>query len=194
MNYVWAGMILLSIITAFFTGRGQEVSNAVMNGTQDAVALFAVLLGMTCLWSGLSAVAENAGLTKVVSRLFHPVMKRLFPRLGRDSPAVKAMSMNITANLLGLGNAATPLGLEAMKHLQDINPNPLRASDEMVTFVIMNTSCLQLIPMTIAMLRQQNGSQNPMDVLFAIWLCSLASLCVGLLASRIMGIGGRKKR
>lgn len=193
MNYVWAGMILLSVITAAFTGRGQEVGNAVMSGAQDAVALFAMLLGMNCLWGGLSAVAERAGLTAVVSRLFRPFMKRLFPRLGADSPAVEAMSMNITANLLGLGNAATPLGLEAMKRLQAINPNPLKASDEMVTFVIMNTSCLQLIPMTIAMLRRQNGAENPMDILFAVWLCSLASLLIGLLAARLMGVFGRKK-
>ncbi len=193
MNYIWAGMIIVSIITAFFTGRGQEVSNAVMNGGQDAVSLFLVLLGMTCLWSGLSAIAEKAGLTKIVSNLFHPFMKHLFPKLDKNSPAVKSMSMNITANLLGLGNAATPLGLEAMKHLQDINSNPLRASNEMVTFVILNTSCIQLIPTTIAMLRQQNGSQNPMDILFSTWICSIASLCIGLITSRIMGIRGQKK-
>lgn len=193
MNYIWGGMVILSVITAFFTNRGQEVSNAVMSGGQDAVALFLTLLGSICLWSGLSAVAEQAGLTKAVSRLFHPFMKHLFPKLDKNSPAVKAMSMNITANLLGLGNAATPLGLEAMKHLQNVNPNPLRASDEMVTFVILNTSCLQLIPTTIAMLRQQNGSQNPMDILFATWICSVASLCIGLVSSRVMGIRRQKQ-
>lgn len=103
MNYIWAGMIAVSVITAAFTGRGEQVSNCMMDSTKDAVALFTALLGMMCLWSGLSEVAEKTGLTRAVNKLLHPLMKRLFPKLKGNSPAMQAMSMNVTANLLGPG-------------------------------------------------------------------------------------------
>ncbi len=171
----------------------QALSNAIMAGASDAVSLCIKLLGALCLWGGLMEIAKASGLTKAVSRLMSPLLRLLFPHLKKDSPAMNAISMNITANLLGLGNAATPLGLTAMRSLQQENPNPTVATDEMVNFVVLNTAALHLVPTTIALLRQEYGAAVPMDIMPAAWLTSAAALCVGLTMAWLLR-GKRKKR
>ena len=130
MNYIWAGMMLLAFLSAAWQGNMQALSNAVMAGASDAVTLCIKLLGALCLWGGLMEIAKASGLTATVSRMLSPLLRLLFPNFKKDDPAMNAVSMNITANLLGLGNAATPLGLEAMRGLQANNPTPEIASDE----------------------------------------------------------------
>lgn len=161
MNYIWAGMMLLAFLSAAWQGNMQALSNAVMAGASDAVTLCIKLLGALCLWGGLMEIAKASGLTATVSRMLSPLLRLLFPNFKKDDPAMNAVSMNITANLLGLGNAATPLGLEAMRGLQANNPTPEIASDEMVNFVVLNTAALHLIPTTVALLRQEYGAAVP---------------------------------
>lgn len=180
MNYIWAGMMIFAFLSAAWQGNMQALSNAVMAGASDAVSLCIKLLGALCLWGGLMEIAKASGLTKTVGRLLSPLLRLLFPNLKKDDPALNAISMNITANLLGLGNAATPLGLTAMRGLQRENPNPAAATDAMVNFVVLNTAALHLIPTTVALLRQEYGAAVPMDIMPAAWMTSAAALCVGL--------------
>ncbi|MGN0448091.1 MAG: nucleoside recognition domain-containing protein [Acutalibacteraceae bacterium] len=185
MNYVFPGMIIISFICAVLTGRMNELSLSVVEGGTNAVELLIRLVSMLCLWGGIMEIAEKSGITKAVSKLLYPVMKLIFPRLKKEKEALNAISMNVTANVLGLGNAATPLGLEAMRRLQQINGNTLTASDEMVVFVVMNTAAMHIIPTTVATLRGQYGSQSPMEILPASFLTSFCALTVAIIVAKI---------
>lgn len=185
MNRILPIMIVLSLISAIATGRMSELSSAVVSGGTAAVELVLSLIAAMCFWGGVMEVAEKSGVTSGVSRLISPVMKLLFPRLRRDNHTLEAMSMNITANMLGLGNAATPLGLEAMRRLQNVNESTEKASDEMVTFVVMNSAAVRIIPTTVATLRGQYGSAEPMSVLLPTLLTSVCALAVGLTVAKL---------
>ena len=180
MNAVWAGMMLLSIAFGGVSGRIDAVSEAMFDGASQAVELCLTLLGMLCLWSGLMRVAEGAGITAVLGRLLSPVLRLIFPGLDPRSPAAQAMSMNVAANMLGLGNAATPLGLRAMKELQKLNPSQDTASDFMLIFVVLNSVSVQLIPTGTALLRENYGSNDPMGIMTAVWISSVVSAAVGV--------------
>jgi len=185
MNYIWAGIMLIAILFGLLNGRISEVSSAVLSGGSEAVQLALVLLGAMAFWSGLMKIADQAGITKMLSRLFYPIVRLLF-KTGKDSPATKAITMNITANLLGLGNAATPFGLQAMKEMEKENKNKGTASNAMAMFVVLNTASVQLIPTTIAVLRAKHGAQNPMDIMPAVWLTSIAALIVGVMMAKVL--------
>lgn len=186
MNRILTGMLIFSVVTAAFTGQMPQLSAAALSGCQDAVTLAVALAGMLCLWGGLMEIARACRLTERLARLFCPVTRLLFPGVPQDSPAMSAVCMNLSANLLGLGNAATPLGLAAMRELQKLQPRRDTAGDAMVTFVVMNTASLQLIPTTCAMLRQQAGSTAPMEILPAVWLAGAAALAAALAADRLL--------
>lgn len=183
MNYILAGMMLLSVVTAACRGGMAELSAAALQGCGDAVQLVISLAGMLCLWCGVMNIASKAGLTERLARLFRPLTRRLFPQLDPEGDAMQAICMNLSANLLGLGNAATPFGLAAMRALQKQNPTPDTASDEMLLFVVLNTASLQLLPTTCAALRQQAGSTAPMEILPAVWLTSLGTIAIGLIVA-----------
>ena len=191
MSYIIGGMILLAIITGTAGGNMSAVSTAAMNGCGQAVQLVISLTGTICLWSGVMGIADLSGLTGALSRAFRPLNRFLFRELDPDGPAVKAISLNMAANLLGLGNAATPLGLAAMKELEKVNRHPGAASQAMVTFVVLNTASLQLLPTTNAYLRLAAGSKEPMEILPAVWLASSVSIGVGVLMTRLLA-GWRK--
>lgn len=193
MNYVWPVMILFAFVSAIVTGSMSGLSAAVIQGGQDAVSLLLRLVAMLCLWGGIMEIAESAGITRAFSRILSPVLKLVFPRLKKEDYALEAVSMNITANVLGLGNAATPLGLEAMRRLQEINTDPLTASDEMVVFVVMNTAAMHIVPTTVATLRGQYGSQSPMAIMPASILTSFCALTVAITCAKL-GNRLRKKR
>ena len=185
LNYIWTAMILFSVICAAATGRMSELSASVLNGAGSAVTLVISLTGMMCAWTGLMKVAESAGVTRLLSRMLSPLMRLLFPSCKKDGPAVRAMCMNITANLLGLGNAATPLGIAAMKELKK-DSSSQTASNAMVTFVVLNTASIQLIPTFMATLRAQYGSATPFDILPAVWVTSLGAVTVGMAAAKLL--------
>ena len=179
MNYIWVIIITFSFLSAIATKNMSSLSTSVISGGSDAIALVIKLMGIICFWNGIMAIAEKSGFTTLLCKLFQPVLKLLFPDV-KDKKTKDAISMNITANLLGLGNAATPLGLEAMKRLQEHNLSKTTATDDMVKFVVINTAALHLIPTSIAFLRQDFGSKNPMEILLPALITSIISLSVGV--------------
>ncbi len=186
LNYIWGALILVSIVCAIATGRVNELSNSITDGAASAISLVISLCGMMCFFSGLMKIADKSGITKVLARVFSPVLSRLFPEYKKESPAFKAICMNITANLLGLGNAATPFGIRAMKLMNEQNSTRGIASNSMVTFVVMNTASLQLIPTMMSAMRSKYGAGDPFDVLPAIWMSSVCALLVGVFVAKVM--------
>lgn len=186
INYIWAGMVIFSVISAFFGGTTDALTSAIISSASDAVSLCIRLGGTICLWGGLMEIAEQSGLTGAVCRLLSPFLKIVFPKMDMKGKTAKAISMNVTANLLGLGNAATPLGLEAMRRLQSENPSKDRASGDMIKFVVMNSAAFHLIPTTVAAMRQDYGSKNPFDIMPASWVSSACALAVGLISATVL--------
>ncbi len=185
MGWILGGMIAFSVIAGFFSGNMESVSNAAIGGGQEALRLTLSLTGMLMLWSGVMKVAERSGLAAALSKLLSPLTRRLFPRLSPGGAALEKISLNLSANLLGLGNAATPLGLSAMQELDRLNPEKGTATDEMLLFVVLNTASLQLLPATNAALRLAAGSRAPMEILPAVWLSSVLSVTAGLAVAKL---------
>ncbi|MBQ8183685.1 MAG: spore maturation protein A [Clostridia bacterium] len=185
MNYIWPLMIIFSFICAIFSGNMDAMSNAVIESGTNAVALAIKLLGIICLWNGLIKVAEKSGLTASLAKLLSPVLKLLFPEL-KDQEAKQAISMNITANILGLDNAATPLGLKAMKRLNEISDDKQKADDNMVRFVVINTASIHILSTTVAILRSEHLSKAPAEIIIPSLLTSGISLCCGLLMTTVL--------
>lgn len=177
--------LVFSLVYAVFSGRLPQLSAAVLGESAHAVTLSLGLLGSLCFWSGIMKVAEKSGLTGVLCRILTPVLGLVFPKIKHDPAAMGAVSMNVSANLLGLGNAATPFGIAAMKELHRISGFSSSATREMVCFAVMNTASLQLIPATVAALRLEHGLSTPFDILPAVWLVSACSLLVGLLVAKL---------
>ncbi|MCG8401190.1 MAG: nucleoside recognition protein, partial [Firmicutes bacterium] len=161
LNYIWFGLLAVGIVVGIINGRIEAVTQAAIDSAGKAVELGIGLLGVMCLWTGLMGIAEKSGLVKRISRFLRPVLEFLFPHIPKKHPAMGAVVMNLVANLLGLGNAATPLGLKAMNELQKLNPGKDTATNAMCMFLVLNTSAIQLIPATIIAVRSAAGSQNP---------------------------------
>lgn len=185
MNYVWGFMIFASFISAVFTGNMQDLSDSVIVSGQDAIELIIKLTGMMCFWGGMMKIAEKSQLTTHISKLLSPIFLKLYKKAGKNPAISQPMSMNITANLLGLGNAATPLGLEAMRRMQEANEDKTVATDDMIIFVVMNSAAMRIIPTTVAALRTQFMSENPMEIMPATWVSTLMSLTVGILTAKM---------
>lgn len=206
LNIIWAIMVFAGIMTGILTGRIKEVSDAILSSCGSAVELAITMLGAMCLWSGLMKVAEKAGIVDVIARLLKGVFRFLFPGIPKGHPANGAIAMSISADLLGLGNAATPLGIMAMKELSAINGHSPVASNAMVMFAVINAACIQLVPATILIIRQQAGSVNPTSIMPCVWAASLVSTLAGLIAAKLLekaskdplspygGISGRRSR
>lgn len=185
LNYIWCGMIILSFAAAIFTGRIESLTAGAIEGAASAVETCIGLLGSMCLWTGIAKVAENSGLINIFARLLKPMTKVIFPKLRQDSAAMRAIVMNMVANLLGMGNAATPLGIAAMRELNRENKHRSVASNEMCMFVVINTASIQLIPSTVISLRQMYGSTDPSGIIVPVWICSICAVVVGVTAAKI---------
>jgi len=194
MKWIFSGLILLSVVFGLLNGRIDNVSNAAISECGKAVELTLTLMGSMCMWSGLMQVADKARLTEKLSRLFSPLIHLLFEKMDHTSAAAQAITLNISANLLGLGNAATPLGIAAMKEMEKMNPGNRSASNNMVVFVVLNTASMQLIPTTTALLRSEAGCATPLDIMPAVWVASLCSLTAGVLACKLLGGASGAKR
>lgn len=193
MNIIWPAIIIFSFFAAVALGNMSAVSSALIEAGNSGVELALKLLGMLCLWSGLMRIATESGFTEKIGAFMYPVLKFIFPGLKKNSETAGAISMNLTANILGLGNAATPLGIKAMKLMNQENANPLVATDNMIFFVVMNTAAMHIIPTTVAMLRNQYGSADPMEIMPAAWFNSCAALAAGIAAAKILSLCFRKK-
>ncbi len=189
MSWVWAALVGISVICAAVTGNIRGLSGAVMQGAQRGVTLSISLAGSLCLWAGIGKVMEKLGLTAGLARLLRPGMVRLFPAAAEDSALAASLSANICANFLGLGNAATPPGMEAARRLAARSPQV--ASDELCRLVVLNTASIQLIPANVAALRSSLGCSTPFDILPAVWITSLCSAGLGLAAAWWLGRMGR---
>lgn len=186
LNAIWAIMIFAGVITALFTGRTKEISDAVLASCVSSIQLIITMVGAMCLWTGVMRVAQKAGLVDKLAKLLRGVFKFIFPGIPKDHPANGAIAMSISADLLGLGSAATPLGIMAMKELSNINGNSPTASNAMVMFGVLNSVCIQLIPASILVIRQQAGSVNPSSIMPAVWITSLISATTGIVAAKCM--------
>lgn len=186
MSWIWFGMIILSLIFSAVTGRGSDVTSALAEGAHSAVTLSLSMAGSLCLWTGVGRLMEKSGLTSVLSSLMGPLLRRIFPSTRKDEALAEELSSNICANLLGLGNAATPMGIRAVKRLSDPH-EPEVATHEMCRLVVLNTASIQLIPSTVAAIRAGLDCTAPFDILPAVWITSLTSAGAGLLAAWLMG-------
>jgi len=180
MNYIWGGMMVIAVICGIATGNIDNVSQAILTGGSQAIELCLTLLGMLILWGGLTAVMQNSGLSNLLGNALSPFVGLLFPELRHHATARNAIAMNVAANILGLGNAATPFGLQAMKELHRMNHYSKRASNSMITFVVLNSVSVQLIPTGIAVLRARFSSADPMGIIVPVWLVSGISVIVGI--------------
>lgn len=184
MSVLWVGMILVSLLCGLITGQGEAVATAAVTGAADGVELCISMAGILCLWTGVMEVMRRSGLSEKLSLLLRPILKRLFPDFARDQAVMDMVSANVSANLLGLGNAATPLGLEASRLMARRSPGV--ASDSLCMFVVCNTASIQLIPTTVASVRSAAGSATPFDILPATWLASTLSVVAGITAAKLM--------
>ena len=191
MGWILGSFILLSTVCAAINGTGVQLSNAITEGAQAGITLAISIGGSLCLWSGVGKLLEHAGITAALSRLIRPLLQRIFPSSKYDSALAGYLTGNICANFLGLGNAATPMGIQAVKAMA-CHAAPGTASDEMCRLIVLNTASIQLIPATVAALRSQLGSAAPFDILPAVWVTSIASAGMGLLAARFFGRIWRK--
>lgn len=190
LNILWPIFIIISIIYAIFSGNAENLNKSIFESTESAVNLTLTLLGMTCLWNGIMEVASKTRIIEYLSKFLKPIIKKLFSGLNEKSS--ENIIMNIIANILGLGNAATPLGLKAMKELQKENRNKEELSDNMMMLIVLNTASLQIIPTTIIALRSSLGSQNPTKIIFPVWISTICAAIIGVIFTKIIIKATRK--
>ena len=184
MAAIWTAMVVTSVVCGLATGNGQAVSGAALEGAAAAVELCLSMAGVLCLWMGVMEIMKRSGLSALLSRLLAPLLGKLYPSFAGDRKVMDCVSANVSANLLGLGNAATPLGLQAAREMSRRSPGV--ASDELCMLVVCNTASIQLIPTTVAGVRMAAGCGTPFDILPAVWLASLLSVTVGIAAAKLM--------
>ena len=184
MAWLWTGMVLISLIFGALTGNLSSLSAAALEGAQSAVELCFTMCGVMCLWTGVMELMDQCALTDKIAALFRPLLRRLLPQASRDSETLAAVSANLSADLLGLGNAATPLGIRAARRMSRGCGGV--ASDELCLLVVLNTASIQILPTTLAGVRASLGAADPFDILPCVWLVSLLSVLAGLLAAKVL--------
>ena len=186
LNCLLGIFLLFSCVCALFTGRGAALSAAVSEGAQAGITLTISMAGAMCLWTGVGKLMERVGITAFLSKLLAPLLCRLFPASKHDEPLAAALSGNICANFLGLGNAATPMGIQAAQHMAKYTPSGI-ASDQLCRLVVLNTASIQLLPTTVAAIRTSLGCETPFDILPAVWITSFVSAVLGVTAAWLLG-------
>lgn len=187
VNIIWVGMLLIGIIVAAITGKVDVVTTAALKGAETAVEFAFGLVAIMAFWLGIMKVAEEAGMIGLISKIVRPLTTFLFPSVPKNHPAMGAIIMNLSANVLGLGNAATPMGLIAMKELQKINKySPNTASDAMCTFLALNTSCITIIPATVIGIRIKAGSTNPAEIVGTTIFATACAMIIAIIVDRVL--------
>ena len=185
LNFLWPILIIISYIYAICSGNVQNVNNAVFEYTDSAVKLTITLIGTMCLWNGLMEIVQNTKLINRLTKILQPVINFLFPESKKDKKINQEISMNVVTNLLGLGNAATPLGIKAMKSMQEKNPDKNKLTNDMATFIILNTASIQIIPTTVIAIRMSLGSEAPTKIIFPVWLSTICAAIVGITVAKL---------
>ncbi len=197
LSFVWAGMILAAFAYSAFSGGLDALGASVISSAENAVRFLLFLAAVIPFWSGIMNIASAAGVTRGAAKLLRPLLRRLFPRSFENDACAEAISMNVAANMIGVGSAATPFGLKAVAEMKERGAEP---DAEMIRFIVLNTASVQLIPTTVAALRGKYGSASPFDIVPAVLVCSVAALAAGLSAAEIFrrlserrGLKGRKR-
>lgn len=177
LNKIWPIFIIISFSYAIFSGNLEQLNSSIFESTNDAISLSINLLGTICLWNGIMQVANKTTIVDKLTNLLHPIIRVLFPEMRKNKQVQKEISMNMLANILGLGNAATPLGLKAMKSMQKENSQKDTLTDSMLVFIVLNTASIQIIPTTVIAIRNSLGSNNPTAIVFPVWI---ATICAAL--------------
>lgn len=194
LGKIFGIITVVSVFVGIVCGRVGELGNAVLDGASDAVTLTLSLLGMMCLWCGILNLLKEAGVIRALTRLISPLLKLFFPDAYKSGVGCEEISANIAANLLGVGNAATPMALSAMQKLDTINPEPGKASPDMITLAVLNTSSVSLIPSTILTLLRGAGAADPFSVIIPIWMTSLTCALLSLVLCRVAGAAEEHRR
>lgn len=185
INKIWCFFILIAIIFGFFNGSYEDVNNSIFSSITSTLELVITLFGSMCFWSGIMNIVKNTDLINKIKMILNPLIYFLFPDLKKESESYKNISINMASNLIGLGNAATPVGLKAMEELQKENTNKSKLSNNMMLFMLVNTASIQLIPTTIISIRMGLGSENPSGIIVGVWFASIISFLFIVIVSKI---------
>lgn len=185
LNIIWPLFIIISYIYATITGNIENVNIEIFNSVNEAISLSISLLGAMCLWCGIMKIAQSTSIILKFTKLLNPIINWLFPEIKEDKKAKEEIAMNITANVLGIGNAATPLGLKAMETLQKSNKDKNRLSDSMCMLTVLNTASLQIIPTTIIAIRVSLGAKNPTEIIVPVWISTICAAIAGVTAVKL---------
>lgn len=185
LNLLWPIMIVISIFYSIISGKVNAINSSIFESTKKTVELCLTLLGTICLWNGIVEIASETKLMGILIKLIRPFINFLFPECKNNKEIKKDISMNVVANLLGIGNAATPLGIRAMKKMQENNKNKSRLTDDMATFIILNTASIQIIPTTVIAIRMSLGSTEPTKIIFAVWFSTICAAVVGIIFTKL---------
>ena len=185
LNIIWPIFIIISFIYAVFAGNVDSINSSIFESTESAVNLSISLLGSICLWNGIMEIASRTSVIDKLTRFLRPIIKFLFPDLKKNENIQKQISMNMISNILGLGNAATPLGIKAMKSMQKENKHKERLTNSMAMFIVLNTASLQIIPTTVIAIRSSLGSSNPTQIIFPVWIATIVAGVVGVVVTKI---------
>ena len=186
LNIAWPIFIIISFSYAIFSGNLQNLNSSIFESVESAVNLSITMLGTMCLWSGIMNIATNTNIMKILNTLLRPIIKFLFPEIKENQKAQSEISMNMVANILGLGNAATPIGLKAMETLQKENKNKEELSNSMIMLIVINTASIQIIPTTIIAIRSSLGAKNPTSIIVPVWIATICAAVIGVTVAKLL--------
>lgn len=186
LNYLWPIFLIVSFIYAIFVGNIDEVNKSIFDSVASAVNLSITFLGTICLWNGIMKIIQSTSLIEKLTKMLNPIIKFLFPELKNNKDASQDISMNVIANILGLGNAATPLGIKAMQTMQKYNKKKDTLSNSMVMFIVLNTASMQLIPTTVIAIRTSMKSENPSSIIIPVWIATICAAVAGIFITKIL--------
>jgi len=186
INIIWFLILSLGIVVGIVTGKGEIVSKAVVTSTTGSVELIIGLVGMMCLWCGIMKIAEKSGLTDKLAKVLRPILKIIFKKAGKNQKAMSSITMNLTANMMGLSNAATPFGIKAMEEMQKMNTQKDTASNDMVLFLVLNAACIQFLPTTVISIRAAYNSQNPAIIIIPAIIATGTAAVLGVVYCKVL--------
>lgn len=186
LNKIWPFFIIISFVYAIYSGNISNINNAIFDSAEQTVNLSLTMFGTLCLWNGIMKIAIKTSLIDKLSKLLKPIILLIFPEIKNDEKINKEISMNMVANILGLGNAATPLGLKAMESMQKINTDKSKLSNSMAMFILINTATLQIIPTTVISIRSSLNSENPTKIIFAVWVATITAFLTAIIVGKIL--------
>ena len=186
LNKIWPFFIIISFVYSIYTGNISNVNNAIFSSAEQTVSLCITMLGSLCLWNGIMNIAVKTSLIKKLTKFLKPLIRILFPDLKNDQKVSEEVSMNMIANILGLGNASTPLGLKAISSMQEKNKDKSKLNNSMAMFILINTASLQIIPTTVIAIRSSLGSADPSKIILAVWFATIAAFLTAVISGKIL--------